>query len=171
MPSGITCPAMDQGASGAWPEAVAGSIEVEGVCPLGTIGSLVRDCRVSGTWTGIVGSCIGAMATILECSILTYCLLVLRCSSSMLDNADWPETSAGSAAAGTCRAGYAGSPSRTCSVDGQWGSVTHACTRTRTSPLCDYTHRKRRSFVPRHRGWQRAVAALDVALTDCVGNL
>ena len=55
-----TCPAVDEGSAGTWPQTDAGSVEVVGTCPAGTSGSLVRDCRMDGSWSGVVGSCTGA---------------------------------------------------------------------------------------------------------------
>ena len=60
-------------------------------------------------------------------------LIALLCSSATFENAEWPETSAGSAAAGVCHTGYAGGPSRECSLDGQWGPVANGCIRTSNS--------------------------------------
>ena len=53
------CPAVDEGTDGTWPETVAGSNEVEGACPIGMTGSLVRDCRTDGSWSAVAGSCTG----------------------------------------------------------------------------------------------------------------
>ena len=46
-------------------------------------------------------------------------------------NADWPLTNSGDSAAGTCVAGYSGSPARACSIEGVWSStVNPTCIRT-----------------------------------------
>ena len=72
----------------------------------------------------------GCVLNCMSQNVLTRLLLALRCSSATFENAEWPETSAGSAAAGVCHTGYAGGPSRECSLDGQWGPVANGCIRT-----------------------------------------
>ena len=106
----ITCPAVDDGASGSWDSTDSGTPNVPGTCPAGSTGSPLRDCRSDGSWTGIVGSC-----------------TVLTCAPQSLDHVNWPSTPAGGVAAGVCDTGYAGSPSRSCGLDGSWGAVSNPC--------------------------------------------
>ena len=106
----ITCPAVNEGANGSWESALSGTTNVPGTCPPGTTGSPVRDCRSDGTWAGFFGSC-----------------HAITCGSQSMDHVNWPMTSAGSVVAGTCDIGYAGSPSRTCDLNGSWGAVMNPC--------------------------------------------
>ena len=54
-------------------------------------------------------------------------ILGLSCPAIEDGNAQWPLSTSLSAVAGTCNAGFAGSPSRECDADGQWGAITNAC--------------------------------------------
>ena len=58
-------------------------------------------------------------------------LTELSCPSITEGNADYPLTVAGSQQVqGTCAAGYSGTPRRSCGLDGNWGTISGACTGT-----------------------------------------
>ena len=62
--------------------------------------------------------------------LLTICA-GLSCPAIEDGNAQWPlSTSLSPTVAGTCNAGYSGSPSRECDYNGQWGAISDACSRT-----------------------------------------
>ena len=104
-----TCAALD-GAAGAWPLTPAGTFAVQGACPAGSDGTPVRDCLINGTWTAATGTCIAR-----------------SCQAFIDGHVSWPLTAAGSSAAGTCDAGFSGSPSRRCSSLGEWESIANPC--------------------------------------------
>ena len=55
----------------------------------------------------------------------------LFCASvSSEQQASWPLTYSGDVAIGTCEAGWTGTPARTCSLTGVFGSISNPCTRT-----------------------------------------
>ena len=106
----ITCAALDS-ETGAWALTNAGTTGVQGICPVSTDGSPVRDCGMNGTWSGILGG---------EC-------VARLCSAESSGLIDWPATTAGSAVPGTCPTGYLGSPSRACLSTGVWGPIANPC--------------------------------------------
>ena len=114
------CAAINENELGSWPEANAGSTDVTGSCPAGYSGSPTRNCELSGAWGTITGVC-----------------SVVQCASERFGSADWPQTSAGSSAAGVCDTGYSGSPSRACSLAGTWEDVQNPCVQNKCPVIED----------------------------------
>lgn len=83
---------------------------VEGFCSGGTVGPISRTCSASGTWSATTGQC----TTPGNCP-----------SQSGYARADWPGTSPGEFAQGTCQPGWSGNPLRKCKPDGTWESLVH----------------------------------------------
>lgn len=53
----------------------------------------------------------------------------INCTANTFSNAAWDVTASDSTAAGTCVAGYTGSPLRYCQIDGTWSTtVSNPCT-------------------------------------------
>ena len=96
---------------GAWAPTNAGSTNVQGTCPIGTVGSPFRNCATDGTWSSILsGSCVSR-----------------SCPAQSSGLVDWPATPAGSVASGSCPYGYYSNPSRECSSTGVWGPIVNPC--------------------------------------------
>ena len=102
----------------AYDDAVGAVAPVAGECPLGWTGAPTRDCVVAvddtaGTWGAETSPC-----------------AQLLCAAIADDGAgaSWPEAAAGDAAvAGTCAAGWDGSPQRACNYDGVWEAPSSTC--------------------------------------------
>jgi len=51
----------------------------------------------------------------------------ITCSSINEGDATWTETGAGEITSGTCQLGFFGSPTRSCSLQGTWESISNPC--------------------------------------------
>jgi hypothetical protein len=107
----IICPALASNANASWPQSVAGGVAI-GTCLAGYTGSASRVCNNDGSWAVATSSCVQ-----------------LTCASLTEGNAFWSTQVAGSSSvSGTCVAGYAGAPTRSCSITGVWSSIADGCT-------------------------------------------
>jgi len=117
----VTCAAVTTAASGTgWATWSLSSItgSVSGTCASGYSGSPTRACTNSsgsGVWGSISSAC-----TRVTCNAITT-------ASSSTGYATWAQGNSGETSSGTCQSGYAGSPTRACGLDGEWGSVSGAC--------------------------------------------
>ena len=96
-----------------WPETIQAGYTSSGTCVAGYTGTTSRGCSLTGAWLTPSPLCTAIM-----------------CASIGNDGqqSSWPSTQAGQVATGTCFAGFEGSPTRTCSIEGQWETVTNPCT-------------------------------------------
>ena len=96
-----------------WPDSVQAGSSASGTCVAGYSGTTARACSLAGEW--------GAASPACE---------PILCAAIGNDGAQssWPQTQAGQGASGTCLAGYEGSPTRQCSLSGQWEAVSAPCT-------------------------------------------
>ena len=92
-----------------WASTSAGT-QASGACLSGYTGTPTRSCNAGGVWGSISGSCTS-----------------LPCASTTEGNANWATTSAGTQASGSCLSGYTGSPTRSCTTGGVWGSIVSSC--------------------------------------------
>ena len=105
----VTCPAR-VAANAQWSSATAGTPLVFGQCLSTYAGIPSVSCRSDGTWSPVTSPC-----------------EPLSCASAIGGGALWPEALAGTAAQGTCIAGYSGSPTRNCSLSGIYGPIEGSC--------------------------------------------
>ena len=124
------CAAIANEGNAVWPAATAGST-VQGACITanGYEGIAVRTCSATAVWGAITTACT---------AIQPACASVIGYNS----RTNWPSTTAGSTATGTCALGYTfgdnGAPLRQCigSNTGAWNStVVNDCVFCKGDPL------------------------------------
>ena len=95
-----------------WPAQVQAGSSTSGTCLPGYSGTTARTCTITGVW--------GTPSPLCQ---------AIKCAAISNDGAQssWSETQAGQTATGVCFAGYEGSPTRECSLTGQWGPVSSPC--------------------------------------------
>ena len=96
-----------------WPESIQAGSTASGTCVAGYTGTTTRSCLLSGEWATPSPLCAAIM-----CAAIT----------NDGQQSSWPSTQAGQVAAGSCFAGFEGSPARACSITGQWETVSDPCT-------------------------------------------
>ena len=97
-----------------WPGNTLSMTTATGTCVTGYSGVPSRACSADGTWSP---------------SIANPCVR-LYCPWAQRNDAIWPHSAAPtSTVSGECIAGYSGTPTRDCSVSGEWLAVSGACTR------------------------------------------
>jgi hypothetical protein len=114
------CAALPLDGNAAWPNATAGTA-VQGVCATanGWQGLAVRGCSASAVWGPITTPCL---------PILAPC----PATNGYLGSTNWPATTAGSTATGSCVVGRSfapsGPPQRACLGTGVWSdTVVNDC--------------------------------------------
>ena len=108
----ITCAAIENdGQQSSWPSAQAGQIAT-GTCFAGYEGSPTRACSIQGQWETVSNPCTQK-----------------QCAARSEGDADWPATLGGVTVSGTCKEGYYGTVSRSCSADGSWQPISGVCER------------------------------------------
>lgn len=109
------CPENSSGGH-SWP--ITPSLEQASIpCEDGIPGSYNRTCLADGTW---------------DSTIHNYCQLPSVCPEKVFEGHTWPQTPSGEIATIACVNGTVGSLSRSCSLQGVWGSVEGQCGRNRT---------------------------------------
>ena len=104
--------------------------QTTGVCAAGYSGTPQRTCGADGVFGAIVNPCKRTQAALYD-HLRSPLAPEILCPQRTENQATWLETAAGSSnVAGTCNLGWAGSPSRSCDLTGNWGLVTGSCTRT-----------------------------------------
>ena len=124
------CPARGDDFDASWPSTAAGSSTM-GTCAAGYSGFPIRSCSITGVWASTVTSPCTRTCQYAFCGVADH-MAELRCPAlTGDDHADWPSTVAGISATGTCNAGWTGSPTRSCNINGQWSStIASPCIRT-----------------------------------------
>ena len=116
-----TCSAANFG-NAIWPGSTLSMTTVTGTCATGFSGVPSRACNADGTWS---------------LSVSNPCVR-LFCPWAQRNDAIWPHSAAPtSTVTGECVAGYSGTPTRDCSVSGDWLAVSGACTRNRCSAITE----------------------------------
>ena len=59
------------------------------------------------------------------------------CPAEQSGQVDWPQTVAGGTVAGTCAPGFSGSPSRSCTLNGDWEAIVHPCEQITCAAVTD----------------------------------
>ena len=99
-----------------WPAQVQAGTSASGTCVAGYSGTTSRACSLAGVW--------GTPSPLCD---------AIKCAAISNDGAhsSWPQTQAGQSASGSCLTGYEGSPTRLCSMTGQWETVSSPCVQKR----------------------------------------
>ena len=122
-----------------WPETLQAGYSTSGTCSAGYTGTTTRSCSLAGQWNTPSPLC-----------------SQIVCPSIPDDgaHASWSSTAAGNTALGTCLDGFEGTPQRECSITGQWGPISNACSRTKHCLLILVLTLVRSALLPREHIWR-----------------